>query len=327
MNVRVISQSDVNRALSMTRAIEAMTVAFSALAADRVIMPERLHIDVAKHQGIALFMPSYMEDLGYFAIKTVSLFDNNQAKNLPRLQGTVSLFDATNGSLCAIIDAAELTAIRTAAVAGLATRYLAREDANVLGLIGTGAHAKRQLEAVCAVRDIQKILVYSRNFVNASTFADSMSTFLDCEVIPVTSSKAAIENADVVSCITTSTQPVYSDQYLKPKTHINAIGSYQPHVQEIPTETILRAKIIVDHTESAMAETGDFIIPRNQGLFDPDTMIYAQLGELVTATKVGREASDDITLFKSVGVAIQDLAAAVSLYQYAGEHNIGQVIQ
>jgi ornithine cyclodeaminase/alanine dehydrogenase-like protein (mu-crystallin family) len=327
MNVRVLSQSDVNLALPMIQAIDDMTTAFVALAADRVIMPERLHIDVAKHQGVALFMPSYIEDLGYFAIKTVSLFDNNHTQNLPRLQGTVSLFDATNGCLCAIIDAAELTAIRTAAVAGLATRYLSRQNAQVMGLIGTGAHAKRQLEAVCAVRDIQKIVVYSRNFENASNFADSMSTFLNREVIPVTSAKAAIERADVVSCVTTSAQPVYSDLYLKPNTHINAIGSYQPHVQEIPTETILRAKIIVDHTMSAMAETGDFIIPRDQGLFDPDTMIYAQLGQLVTGAKAGREASDDITLFKSVGVAVQDLASAVCLYQYAEEHNIGQVIK
>jgi ornithine cyclodeaminase/alanine dehydrogenase-like protein (mu-crystallin family) len=327
MNVRVIKHSDVNNALPMARAIEAMNTAFVALAADKVIMPDRLHIDIVKHKGVALFMPSCMQDLGYFAIKTVSLFENNQAQNLPRLQGTVSLFDATNGSLVAIIDAASLTAIRTAAVAGLATQYLSRENATVLGVIGTGAHAQKQLEAVCAVRDIQKIFVYSRNFKNASSFAESMTTFLDREVIPVKSSKAAVEDADIVSCVTTSIQPVYSDEHLKPGAHINAIGSYQPHVQEIPLETILRAKIIVDHTESAMAETGDFIIPRDQGLFNPDTMIYAQLGELVTGIKAGRAPMDDITLFKSVGVAVQDLSAAVSLYQYAAENNIGQFIK
>lgn len=326
MKIRLLTPTDVEKALPMPLAIDAMHTAFASLQSGNINMPVRLHINIPEHEGTALFMPSHIADLKHLAIKTVTLFGKNPQLDIPRIQGMVCLFDGKTGTTRAIIDGATLTAIRTGAVSGLATKHLARHDATNLTLIGTGAQALSQLKAVLAVRNITHTRVFSRNHENAARFATTAAEQLNINIEPSPTVEHAVSFADIITCVTTSHKPVYDHNHLKPGVHINAVGSYQHHVQEIPPETVLNSKLVVDHKESALDETGDLLIPMKAGQFDPETMIHAELGQIVTNQRPARESDQEITLFKSVGVAVQDLAAAHAAFQNAESNDIGTVI-
>lgn len=327
MSLLCLSPDDMKQALPMPLAIDAMRIAFQSLSENRMIMPVRAHIEIPEHKGTALFMPSYISDLGNIAIKTVTLFDDNAFKNIPYIQGLVSVFDGTTGTPIAILDGTTLTAIRTGAASGLATQLLANQNASTIAVFGSGVQARTQLQAVLAVRNITTGYVYSPTFQNATRFANEMNAQFNINILPAKTPQQAVDNADVIICATVSHTPVFSDADLKPGVHINAVGSYKPHVQELPEQTVLRAKLVVDHIESAMEETGDLIIPMQNGTFNPDTMIHGELGQLVSQSIPARQSEDEITLFKSVGVAVQDLAAAAAAIKNAKALNIGQSIK
>lgn len=324
--IRILSEEDIRRALPMKEAVEAMKEAFEAVSAGQVTMPTRTHIDIPAHNGTALFMPSYANCFGKIGLKVVNIFPDNPKSGLPSIQGIVCLLDGQTGSPLAILNGTFLTALRTGAASGAATDILARPDAETVAIIGAGIQGRTQLEAMCAVRPIKKVWVYDITKDTSVQFAEQMEAVLSVDIVVAESSLEALQNADIVCTATVSHMPVFDDADIAQGTHINAIGSYQPDVQEIPEETVLRSLLVVDHRESALQETGDLIIPMKKGHMH-ETHIRAELGEIVAGKVAGRTSDQDVTLFKSVGIAIQDLAAASRVFERASIEGLGEIVQ
>jgi ornithine cyclodeaminase/alanine dehydrogenase-like protein (mu-crystallin family) len=322
VKLRILSADDVRRALPMAEAVEAMKSAFAQLSVGRANVPLRTPLEVPAHNGVTLFMPAYLADDDQMAIKIVSVFNDNPAQGLPLIHALVVVVDATTGIPRAAIDGTYLTALRTGAVSGAATDLLSRPDARTVAIFGAGAQGRTQLEAVCAVRPIERAWVFDVDTDGAAIYADEMTTGTSLPVEAAESATEALRQADIVCTATTSSTPVFDDADLRPGAHINAVGAYTPGMQEIPVATVIRAKVVVDHTESSMAEAGDLLIPISQGLIAEDH-IYAELGEITAGRKPGRQPEDDVTLFKSVGVAVQDVAAAARVLAAAERLDLG----
>jgi ornithine cyclodeaminase/alanine dehydrogenase-like protein (mu-crystallin family) len=320
--LRFLSARDVARALPMRDAVEAMKEAFRQISAGEAVAPPRTHIAVESPPGDALFMPAYVPATGKMGLKIVTLFGDNAARGLPRIQALMIVLDAITGSPLAVMDGTSLTAIRTGAASGAATDLLARPDATVVAIFGAGPQAKTQLEAVCAVRPIRRAMIFDPGTERAEALATEMAPRLGIPVLAARSPAEALAGADIVCAATTSVEPVFADHDVAPGTHINAVGSYKPTVREIPAETVRRARVVVDHRPAALAEAGDIIIPMKQGLIEKDH-ICAELGEIVAGLKKGRESTQQVTLFKSVGVAVQDIAAANRILAAAERLNLG----
>jgi len=325
MKLRILSGEDVRRALPMRQAIEALKDAFAQLSAGRADAPLRTALDVARHNGVTLFMPGYLADDDQMAIKIVSVFNNNPVHGLPLIHALIVVVDATTGAPAAVMDGTYLTALRTGAASGAATDLLARPDASVAAIFGAGAQARTQLEAVCAVRPIEEALVYDIAPEQAEVYAAEMSERLSLPVRAVGMPSEAASWADVICTATTSSSPVFDDADVQLGAHINGVGAYTPQMQEIPAETVLRAKVVIDHHEASLAEAGDLLIPLERGLMT-EAHIYAELGEIAAGHKPGRETEEEITFFKSVGVAVQDVAAASAALSAAQSQGLGTEI-
>lgn len=322
--LRILSGKQIRETVRMKDVIDAMHSAFIELSSGRVEMPIRSHISIAQPEGTALFMPSYMKTTEMIGIKTVTLFENNRKSSIPYIQGMVCLFDGDNGAPKAVLDGMTITALRTGAASGLATRLLARKNSSTCAIFGAGVQGRTQLEAVCAVRDIQKAFIFDTFPTAAKKFAEDMSKQLNIEIMVATTSEEAVRNADIICCATISETPIFFDKELPIGVHINAVGSYKPHVQEVPEEMVVRSRLYVDHRESALEETGDLIIPINNGSITPQHII-AEIGEVAAGHAPGRTSDTEITFFKSVGVAVQDLAAAAIILKKAEQLNIGTI--
>lgn len=325
MMLLVLSRDDVRQSLPMSQAIEAVKVAFAQLSTGQADVPVRVALEATRHNGVTLFMPAYLstpDANDQMAVKIVSVFNDNPAQGLPLIHALVVVVDATTGKPVAVMDGTCLTALRTGAASGAATDLLARQDAHTAAIFGAGVQGRTQLEAVCAVRPIREAWVYDVVPEQVDAFAAEMGQRLSLPVKVAATSSEAASQADVICTATTSTSPVFDDAAIRPGTHINAVGAYTPQMQEIPTETVLRAKVVIDHREASMAEAGDLLIPLRQGRMTGEH-IYAELGEIAAGLKPGRVSSDEITLFKSVGVAIQDVAAAGAVLEAAQRMELG----
>ncbi len=319
----ILCGNELREILTMPACIDAMKDAFAALYNHEVDVPLRTGIDMQPDNGGALFMPVYSSAISRVGIKTVMINRDNPAKGLPFIHAMVMLFDSTTGAPVALMDGEVITAMRTGAVSGLATALLARKDAQVATIIGTGAQGRTQLEAVCSVRDIKKAYVLDLQRDRAEAYAATMSKKLDLEIIVADSQEEALSQADVICTSTSSQVPVFKDSFVKKGTHINGVGAYRTDMAEIPPETIQRAKVIVDQREGCLAEAGDLTQPINQGLITPEHL-YGELGELVCEKIPGRENDQEITLFKTVGIAVQDLVTADLAITLATKAGIGQ---
>ncbi len=323
--IRFLTAADVKKALPMNRAIEIMKQAFVLLSDKKAVIPERIHLGVPEFNGDVLIMPIYLPDSKRISLKTITLFDKNPEQGLPLIHALITVFDAVNGKPIAMMDGAYLTALRTGAGSGVATELLSREDSQIAAIFGAGEQGRTQLEAICAVRKIKKALIFDPDKIKAKQFALEMSSVLSISV-EVASSKIELKEADVISTATNSTKPVFSDYDLKPGVHINAIGSYKPDKREIPFETIQKAKVVVDSRESCLIEAGDLLIPIKEGLIFENHILY-EIGEVISNKKQIRRCEEEITFFKSVGNAIQDLIAANEVINAANKLNIGQIIK
>jgi len=254
----------------------------------------------------------------------VTVFKDNPLKNLPMIHAMFTVFDARDGKPMAVMDGESLTAIRTGAASGLATDLLARKDTSSVYVIGAGTQSRAQLEAVCTVRDIKEAWVMDLNLDRAIEFAVEMGNQLKLK-ITAQSSLDKLSEADVICTATSSYKPVFKDSQTRSGTHINGIGSFKPNMQEIPSETVKRAFVVVDSKEACLAEAGDLVIPIKEGTISQHH-IYAEIGEIAAGRKVGRSDEDQITFFKSVGNAAQDLAAASAVLEFAQENKLGQLI-
>ena len=309
----------------MRQAVEVMKSAFRELSEGRAVVPLRSHVSMPKHNGGVLFMPAHSPDTARFSLKVISLFENNPALNLPFIQAMVMLFDATTGSPLAIMEGTALTAIRSGAASGAATDLLARADSRKAAIFGAGLQARSQLEAMCAVRPIRSARVFDQDPLRAAAFAREASAELGICVTVAATSAEALDGADVICTATTSATPVFADDEVTSGCHINAIGSYKPHMREIPPLTVARAHVVVDQLDAAWAEAGDLILPLEAGLITSGH-VRAELGELVAGTKPGRTDAHTLTFFKSVGVAIQDLAAASHALTNARQLGLGTAV-
>jgi ornithine cyclodeaminase/alanine dehydrogenase-like protein (mu-crystallin family) len=292
----------------MPEAIRAVKEAFIQLSTGQAVVPARTSLEIPEFRTTALVMPAYLPRSKRLGLKLISLCEDNPAKGLPMAQAVIIIMDAELGTPLAVLDASVLTAVRTGAASGAATDALARKEARTAAIFGCGVQGRTQLEAIAAVRPIRKIFVFDINPKAAAAFAEEMRRKLALDVEPATSPEV-LREADVISTATTSSVPVFSDAHLKPGVHINAIGSYKPHVREIPGETIRRAKVFVDQKQACLEEAGDLIIPLRENLID-EGHIRAEIGEVLAGLKPGRGSEDEITVFKSVGNAVQDLAMA-----------------
>lgn len=315
----------------MSLAIEAMKQAFAAFSNGKALVPPRIHLSVARHSGVSFIMPSFVDadttTDQTLAVKVVSLFEGNQARGLARIQAAVVVLEPDTGRPIALLDGAMLTAIRTAAASGAATDLLARRDSRTVALFGAGVQAITHLFAMCAVRPIEKIFICGRT---PSRVAALIAEFagrpaIPAELIAADSPQQALEDADIVCCTTTSMTPIFDDADLKPGVHINGVGSFTPQAREVPPETVRRALVVVDSRHAAWEEAGDLIQPLQAGLFGREH-IHAELGELVLGRQSGRTDDQQVTFFKSVGLAVQDAVAARVALENAAQMQLGQEV-
>ena len=275
-------------------------------------------------------MPVYLQDDRgeALAVKVVTLFPHNSKRGLPFIHAAVLVFEPDSGRPVALLEGGSLTAIRTGAASGAATDILARSDSRTAAIFGAGVQARTQLEAVCTVRPIQTAWVYDPDLRRVETFiAEMAGRGLAPEDLRVADSpQTAIAQADVICTATSSSTPVFVDADLKPGVHINGIGSYTPEMQEVPPETVCRALVVIDSRSASLSEAGDLIQPIRQGLISSDH-IHAELGEIVLGHRPGRGSPDQVTFFKSVGVAVQDAAAARLAINNAQKMRLGQEIE
>ncbi len=317
--IRILTAKDVRAALPMSKAIDAMRHAYGQLSAGTAIAPPRQHITSDK--GVTLIMPAYLPKRSEFGIKVVSVYDENPDINLPRITATVLVLDPYTGAPKAFMDGTSLTAIRTGAGGGLAADLLARKNSKTVGLFGAGVQARAQLQAVMAVRKIECVNLISRTQISAENIATEISNWTDAPKVNLaTSPQEVVENADIVICATTSATPLFDGNDIKTGTHITAVGTFAPEKREVDTETVTRAnRIVVDSREACLEEAGDLIIPNAQ--------IDTEIGEIVNGDKQGRQSEDEITFFKSVGVAVQDAVAASAVLKEAETEGLGTVIE
>ena len=314
----ILSQSDIERLLPMDACIDVMSSALSSLARGDAALPLRTVMRVPKTDNFFAAMPGYIEvdGEGVFGAKLVTVFPGNQGTAFDSHQGAVLIFDNEHGGVAAMLDGTAITGIRTAAVSGVATRALAREDASTLAILGSGVQAHSHLRAMCAVRPITTVRVWSRNPDNARAFAEfaRREHGLDASASPT--GAAAVKGADIVCAATSSSEPVLFGDWLAPGTHINAVGVSQPTARELDSATVVRSRLYVDRRESALKEPGDILAPLQAGEIGPDHIV-GEIGEVLIGRVGGRRRADEITLFKSLGLAIEDLAASSYVYAEA----------
>jgi alanine dehydrogenase len=325
----ILTADEVRKALPMNEAIEAMKNAYASLSEGTAVVPLRTRLPIPGSEALSLFMPAFVnsQDGNALAIKVVSLFPTNPARGLAYIQAAVLVFDPETGQAIALLEGSSLTAIRTGAASGAAIDLLARPESQVVAVFGAGAQGRTQLEAACAARQINTAFICDADRAKAKSFAEEMRSknTITRDIRVASNANEAIEHADIICTATTSTKPVFNDKNVKPGTHISAVGSYLPEMQEVPAETLQRARIFVDSRSASLEEAGDLILPMRAGLFD-ESHIHGELGELILGKISGRQSPEEITYFKSVGIAVQDAMAAQVALSNARKMNIGTAV-
>lgn len=325
----ILSASIVRQAVSMAEAISAVREAYVQFSTGKAVLPLRIQVPVQSRNGITLFMPAYLSQSDALGVKVVSVFPENAKKGLPTIHAVVIAVDAKTGQPQAVMDGTYLTALRTGAGSGVATDLLARTNSRVAAIIGAGTQARTQLLAVCTVRKIEKVLVYDCVQERAAVYIEETKAWrspIPQDIILAESPSQAVGKADIICTATTSARPVFNDRDLKPGVHINGVGSYTPQMQEIPAETVIRSKVVVDSRAACLEEAGDLIIPLREGRIR-ENHIYAEVGEIAAVRMPGRTSAEEITFFKSVGLAVQDVAMAELVMRKARELGFGVEVE
>ncbi len=317
--VLVLNADEVNELLPMEKCIDLMTDALKELSEGKFVLPLRTIVRPKDAKGVLGMMPAYRsQPQPVFGLKAICFFYGNAALGIDAHQGCVLLSSGETGELLAIINASAITTLRTAAVSAVATKLLSREESTQLGIVGSGVQARAHLEALSYVRPIKFARLASRNPVHSLQLVDEMKGSLPFSLEAVETAEEALRNADIVVTATTSQQPVIKREWVGDGAHINAVGTYSPESREIDSATMKDARIYVDRRESTLNEAGDYLIPVSEGVLGPESIV-GEIGEVLLGRKPGRTASTDITLFESLGLAIEDLACAEYLFQKAKE--------
>ena len=310
-NIRILSKEDIRNALSIHQTIDAMSDAFAQLSDGTLQMPVRTVSDF--DDLTLLYKPAASPKDQTIGVKLLTQTGANRDRSLPIIQGIMILIDSVDGRFLALMDGAHITALRTGAASGLATKWLSNEDAKVAAIFGAGVQGRTQLSAICAVRNIEKAYIFDLSKEAVDTFIAEMQPQCSAKLILGTSNQA-LKEADIICTATDATKPLFELRDLKQGVHINAIGSFKPSMNEITEEVIAHALVYVDHKESVLKESGDLINPLQSGAIS-QSHIVGEIGSLINGQISGRTRKDQITLFKSVGVAAQDLAVAHAIYQ------------
>jgi ornithine cyclodeaminase/alanine dehydrogenase-like protein (mu-crystallin family) len=327
MKLLVLSHTEVEQLLPMHECIDVMEEALIVLARGEVHQPLRTIVKPPDARGVMALMPSFRAgEAPLFGLKAICVFPGNAAIGKDAHQGGVLLFSGGTGEVLALVNASAITAIRTAAVSGVATRLLARANASELGIIGAGVQARSHLEAMTCVRSIKRVRVAARRSESASNFAEEMQAKFPFLIEPVENVAAAVRGADIIVTATTAREPVLKREWISLGTHINAIGTFSFNAREIDTSTMVAATLFVDRRDSALNEAGDYLLAAEEGAIGPDH-IRAELAEVLTGAHSGRTSREEITLFKSLGLAIEDLAAAAHVYRKAQKQNSGSWVE
>jgi len=326
MKTLVISQREVPGLLPMKECIDVMAETLKATSRGDTVLPLRSMMWLPDRRGLLGLMPASLGDPSVMGLKVVSVFPGNHGTEFDSHQGVVLLYEVEHGSLLAVIDATSITAIRTAAASGAATRLLAREDASDVAILGSGVQARTHLEAMRAVRPLHRIRVWSRDPGNARTFAARESRGALVKVEVAATAREAVTGADLICTTTASREPVLLGDWIEPGAHVNAAGACFPTARELDTRAVARSRLYVDRRESTLHEAGDFIIPKNEGAIGDDHIV-GEVGEALLGRVPGRRSRDEVTLFKSLGIAVEDLAAAHHIYRAALERGQGTAIE
>ena len=298
-----LDKKQILEMVSIKESIHAMKSAFIHLSNGIAHVPPRLKFDFPDKNATSLVMPAYAFGNPYYCVKIVSINYSNPKKGLPLIHSVIQVFNAFQGNQIATFDGESITAIRTSAASGLATDLMAKKDASICTIFGTGVQATFHMKAIMEIRNIKKFIIFSRNAGTAAKFCDLHNKNIKCEI----GSKKTLKKSDIICTTTPSKIPLIEFESIKPRCHLNVIGSHQPMMREVSSDIITQSKIIVDQIEACRKEAGDLIIPMKEGIWSFEN-VHGELGMVVDGTIPGRESENEITLFKSVGNAIQDLA-------------------
>ncbi len=326
MKVLIADQKLVTEVFPMEEAIPTMRRALTMLADGDVVMPLRTMLGLPRGDAVMGLMPSYLGGLESVGVKVVAAFPANFGTEYDTHQGVVLFFDTERGLLRAIVDATSITAIRTAAVSGLVTDLLANPDAGDLAIIGAGTQAHTHLQAMLAVRPVRRVRVYSVPAASAVEFAERESRLTGLPVEAVATAEEAVKGADLICTTTTATEPVVLGDWVASGAHVNAVGAYTPTTRELDSALVAKARVYADRRESLLSESGEFLIPKGEGLIGDDHIV-GEIGEVLAGRAPARTSPDEITLFKSLGIAIEDLASAHRIYEICRERDLGTWVE
>lgn len=326
MKTLVLSATEIRRLLPMRTCMDLMADALRTLGRGAALNPLRSGMHLPDQRGLIGLMPGYMSSPATLGLKVVAVFPGNHGTAYDSHQGLVVLFETEHGSPVAILDAAEITAIRTAAASGAATELLAREDAGDVAILGSGVQARTHLEAMLQARAIHRVRVYSPNVERCRGFATREAQRHDVRVEVADSARAAVQDADIICTTTSASEPVLEGAWIAEGAHINAVGSSIAQARELDTEAVVRSRLFVDRRESTLNEAGDFLFPKQEGAIGDDHIV-GEIGEILLGECQGRGGPDEITLFKSLGLAVEDLAAAYHVFERARAEGVGTPVE
>ena len=326
MQVLIVNHREVQQWLPMSECMDVMAETLKTLSRGDAVNPLRHAMWLPDKSGLIGMMPAYLGDTEVMGLKAISVFPGNHTTDYDSHQGTVMLFETVNGRLLAMMDAGKITAIRTAAVSGVATRLLARKEANRLAILGSGVQAQTHLEAMQIACNLSSVRIWSQHFDHARKFADQASAAHGIPVTAVDSVKEAVAGVDIICTVTSATEPILRGDWISPGTHINAVGSSVAFARELDTAAVVNSTLFVDRRESTLNEAGDFLFPKKEGAIGDDH-IRGEIGDILVGNTGGRESSQEITLFKSLGLAAEDVASAHYIYQKLSKNEAGTWVE
>ena len=322
----VLSEREVQSLIDIEELIRALEQAHIQFATGKAVMPVRQVVPLAEIKGRITSMPAYLSEDKALGMKVVTYFQENPKQGLPAILAAISLYSTETGKIVAIMDGGYITAIRTACVSAVATKILANPQTPILGILGAGVQAKAHIRALCKVRRISKIKVYSPSGKSAQKVKEELEMEVGVKIEAVGNAEEAVREADLLVTVTTAKEPILKADWLKSGVHINAVGSHRPDLREIDGATLKRSKVFVDSREAIMAECGDILLAIKEGAIK-ENHISAEIGEVLAGKKPGRAGANEITLYKSVGIAIQDVATAQLVFQKAIERKVGVEVE
>jgi ornithine cyclodeaminase len=326
MQILIVNQDEVRRLLPMAECLDVMARTLAALARGEALLPLRQVLMLPGGQGAFGAMPAQLSSPPAVGIKVITVFPGNHGTAYDSHQGAVLLFETERGRLLAVMDASSITAIRTAAVSGVATRALARVDASALALLGSGVQAATHLEAMALVRPLRRVRVWSRDPAHVARFVEAARARHAFAIEAAPSARDAVADADIVCTVTASREPVLEGAWLREGTHVNAVGASLRTARELDSAAMARARVFVDRRESAANEAGDLLIPRAEGAIGDDH-VQGELGEVLLGRVDGRRTEAEITVFKSLGLAVEDVASAHHIHARAQAAGVGTWVE